>query len=197
MEIKMKRRIESDIIGLNKKLLLIGGNKMCTNNKNDKHDHQSNCSDHAHAGCCTDHEHEHEHVHSHPHSDDHGHGSDHHHESEHEHDHTHVHAHPHDHSQNEGHDHSHDHSHEEHSHSQCSHVHCGQCGPSDEKKDVEILTLLLDHWASHNKEHAMEYNVWVEKMNKMGKHDVAEEIIEAIGLMNEADKHLKQAKENI
>ena len=89
--------------------------------------------------------------------------------------------------------HEHEHSHGDQVH---SHTHCGHCENSEEK-DIEILTLLLDHWVSHNKEHAMEYNIWVEKMNKMGKNDVAKEITEAIALMNEADKHLLQAKTNI
>lgn len=108
---------------------------------------------------------------------------------EHEHEHTHVHSHPHDHS------HGHEHSHGDEA---VTHVHCGHCqNENSEEKDIEILTLLLDHWASHNKEHAIEYNTWIEKMNKLGKHDVAEEIIEAISLMDEANEHLKQAKKNI
>ncbi|MDI3536535.1 MAG: hypothetical protein PWP16_144 [Eubacteriaceae bacterium] len=154
---------------------------------------------HSHEGCCEkhnhahEHSHEHEHVHSHPHSDDHDHGESHAHDGEHEHEHKHVHAHPHNHE--DGHQHSHD----EHSHAQSheGHSHAPSVADTDENKDIEILTLLLDHWVAHNKDHAMEYHLWVEKMNKMGKQDVAEELIEAIALMSDADKHLQEAKKQI
>ena len=74
----------------------------------------------------------------------------------------------------------------------------GCCQGGDvENKDVEILGLLLDHWVTHNQDHAMEYNTWVEKMNRLGKNDVAESLIEAIALMSEADKHLVEAKKEL
>ncbi len=84
--------------------------------------------------------------------------------------------------------------------------HCGNHGKNGagcchgaevENKDVEILGLLLDHWVAHNQDHAMEYNTWVEKMNRLGKNDVAESLIEAIALMREADKHLVEAKKEL
>jgi hypothetical protein len=128
-----------------------------------------------------EHTHEHAHTHTHPHSDEHGHGLEHQHTGEHEHPHTHSHEHPHG-------DMTLCHSHGEQDGTGC-------CGGQDiENKDIEILTLLLDHWVAHNQDHAMEYNTWVEKMNRLGKNDVAEKLIEAIALMSEADKHLIEAK---
>ncbi|MBK5245129.1 MAG: zinc transporter, partial [Eubacteriaceae bacterium] len=71
----------------------------------------------------------------------------------------------------------------------------GQPSAGDvENKDIEILGILLDHWVTHNQDHAMEYNTWVEKMNRLGKNEVAEDIIEAMALIVEADKHLAAAK---
>ncbi|MEG0378579.1 MAG: zinc transporter, partial [Eubacterium sp.] len=82
------------------------------------------------------------------------------------------------HSHNHGEAHTHDH-----------HGHEG-----DKEKDLEILGLLLDHWASHNQDHAKEYKNWVEKMKASGKADVAKCIEEAIELMSRADTHLMEAK---
>lgn len=121
-------------------------------------------------------EHAHTHHHGHPHAHD-----------GHSHPHAHEHSHPHDHGKGE-----HCNSHEE----KKGHCGCG-CGEPVEKKDEEILGILLDHWVAHNKDHAGEYSIWVEKMNKLGKNAVAEDLIEAIALMAEADKHLIQAKEDL
>ena len=122
----------------------------------------------------SEHSHEHTHTHSHPHdgSQDHDHG--HSHETMHDHEHTHTHTHPHDHEHEP--DHGHAHSHE------------------GEGKDIEILGLLLDHWADHNQEHAKEYKNWVDKMNAVGKTEVSKAIEEAIALIGQADEHLMEAK---
>ncbi|MGL4606758.1 MAG: hypothetical protein ACRCU3_04770 [Eubacteriaceae bacterium] len=145
---------------------------MCNNKK--QHCHSENSEDHAHCGN-DGHQHAHNKI-----SDDHGHG----------HSHEHHHAHPHEH------EHGHSHGGSEHCHNHGEeHKHCGcGCGEPVEKKDEEILGILLDHWVAHNQDHASEYNLWVEKMNRLGKNDVAEDLIEAIALMAEADKHLSQAK---
>lgn len=157
---------------------------MCENKENTAHgEHHEHTEGHAHQGS-GGHSHEHDHKHSHPHCDDHDHGDQHKHDAEHEHEHVHQHAHP------------HPHSHEEEcqckghvkKESQCC------CGEDLENKDIEILGVLLDHWVAHNQDHAMEYNLWVEKMNRLGKNEVAEDLIEAIALMAEADKHLVEAK---
>lgn len=149
---------------------------MCENKENSIHgEHHEHTEGHAHqssGGHSHDHDHDHDHKHSHPHCDDHDHGHDHEHDAEHEHEHVHHHAHPHVH-EDEG---------------QCC------CGEDLENKDIEILGVLLDHWVAHNQDHAMEYNLWVEKMNRLGKNEVAEDLIEAIALIAEADKHLVEAK---
>lgn len=117
----------------------------------------------------------HSHGEHHEHTDGHDleHSHDHGEEHVHEHEHQHAHAHP----------HTHDH---------------GQPSAGDiENKDIEILGILLDHWVTHNQDHAMEYNTWVEKMNRLGKNEVAEDIIEAMALIVEADKHLAAAKKTL
>ncbi|MEG1330740.1 MAG: zinc transporter, partial [Eubacterium sp.] len=79
-----------------------------------------------------------------------------------------------------GHEHDHTHTHE-----------------GVEGKDFEILNLLLDHWVSHNQDHAKEYKNWVEKMKIAGKDEVAKSIEEAIALMAQADIHLMEAKKQL
>lgn len=180
---------------------------MCNDKK--QHCHGEHGEEHAHIGngghqhahddinSEEGHVHHHVHEHNHPHGVDHDTEHGHSHEGNHEHPHVHEHAHPH------GHEHPHPHG---HSHGEGGHCHkheekkghcgCG-CGEPVEKKDEEILEILLDHWVAHNKDHAGEYNTWVEKMNRLGKNDVAEDLIEAIALMAEADKHLIQAKKDL
>ncbi|MGV8905267.1 MAG: hypothetical protein ACOH15_01575 [Acetobacterium sp.] len=121
----------------------------------------------------------------HPHGEHHEHTDSHDHEHSHDHGNEHQHAHPHTHGE-EGHCKN---------HGQQNGEHC--CGKDIEKKDIEILSILLDHWVTHNQDHAMEYNTWVEKMNRLGKNEVAEDIIEAMALMAEADKHLIAAKKDL
>jgi len=160
---------------------------MSTDKKLHSHgEHHDHTEGHPHEGCPEHehgseegHEHSHEHEHPHPHSDDHGHkhtpGE------EHEHEHTHEHTHPHEHPHTHGDEHCHTHE-----------------GNSDvEEKDLEIISILLDHWVSHNQDHAAEYKTWVEKMNKLGKSEVAKALTEAIELMAEADKHLIKAKKEL
>ncbi len=130
-------------------------------------------------------EHTHEHIHNHEHEHRHEDGQVH----THEHTHAHTHEHGHDHGQSHEHTHHHLHDHDhEHTHSH-DHVHSVEGG-----KDVEILNLLLDHWVSHNQEHAKEYKNWMDKMNAAGQTEVAQGISEAIALMAQADEHLLNAK---
>ena len=63
-----------------------------------------------------------------------------------------------------------------------------------EGRDLEVLSLLLGHWADHNKDHAAEYQKWVDKLEADGKNEVADCIKEAIALMAQADEHLIAAK---
>ncbi|WP_243136625.1 zinc transporter [Acetobacterium paludosum] len=157
-------------------------------------EHHDHTEGHPHEGCTKHehgseegHEHSHEHGHTHPHSDDHGHEHEQTLGEEHEHEHTHEHTHPHEHP----HEHTHPHTHgDEHGHS-----HEGNSAVED--KDLEIISILLDHWVSHNQDHAAEYKTWVEKMNKLGKSEVAKALTEAIELMAEADKHLIKAKKDL
>ncbi|MBC3795747.1 zinc transporter [Acetobacterium tundrae] len=146
-------------------------------------EHHDHTEGHPHEGCIEHehgseegHEHSHEHGHTHPHSDDHGH--EHTPGEEHEHEHTHEHTHPHEHPHTHGDEHGHSH----------------EGNSAVEDKDLEIISILLDHWVSHNQDHAAEYKTWVEKMNKLGKNEVAKALTEAIELMAEADKHLIKAK---
>ena len=146
----------------------------------DKHGHGEHHQGHDHEGCCGNKQedaHENEEGHSHEH------------EHKHQHEHEHEHGQCHSHSHHGEHDHGNEHAH--------SHTHEQQPAGDLEGKDIEILGILLDHWVSHNQDHAMEYNLWVEKMNRLGKNEVAEDIIEAMALMSEADKHLVAAKKDL
>lgn len=156
---------------------------MCKNKKMHSHgEHHEHNEGHAHEGCCGNKQtdaHENAEGHSHEHGHEHGQCHSHSHHGEHDHGDEHQHDHEH------GHEHAHSHTHEQ------------QPAGDLEGKDIEILGVLLDHWVSHNQDHAMEYNLWVEKMNRLGKNEVAEDIIEAMALMSEADKHLIAAKKDL
>ncbi len=118
-----------------------------------------------------------EHTHEHLHDHDHDGGA---------HTHEHVHTHTHD-GETHAHTHSHDHGHDgEHGHSHGSSV-----------RVLYVLALLLDHWAAHNQDHAVEYQKWVDKLTADGKMDVAGAITEAIALMAQADEHLRAAKKKL
>ncbi len=53
---------------------------------------------------------------------------------------------------------------------------------SDEKSKLKTL---LSYWIEHNREHSQEFREWAEKAKKMGEEEVAAEILQAVGNMDE------------
>ncbi|KZL92680.1 hypothetical protein [Clostridium magnum] len=106
-----------------------------------------------------------------------------------------------------GHDHNHDGCEHSHEHSGHNHVHRGHSHAhevsadcdckSDLSKDEETLRILLDHWVEHNESHEDGFKEWVKKAISMGKLETAEFIQKAVEFMQEADKMLMEAKENM
>lgn len=66
-----------------------------------------------------------------------------------------------------------------------------------EKTDVEKLEILLHHWVEHNQEHGQEFRKWAERAEKLGLGTVADEILAAVGQLDQANKHLETALEEL
>ena len=120
-------------------------------------EHKETC-----CGCgCTNEEHVHEHSHEHTHGDV-----------------THTHAHDHAHS-HEGGDHQHGHGEGEladhdHSHGCGS---CGACAPGDPMQETLAL---MQYMVNHNTAHAHELSELGKKLESLGKHDAAEQVLTAV-----------------
>ncbi|MFC1961935.1 hypothetical protein ACFLWN_02685 [Chloroflexota bacterium] len=67
-------------------------------------------------------------------------------------------------------------------------------------KDKEIekkLSMLLDYWIEHNREHSQEFREWAEKAEASGEPDVSRVIRQAADEMDAATEHLAQAKKQL
>ena len=109
----------------------------------------------------SDHDHDHGHDHSHDHNHDHSHGHSH------DHEHTHTHSHSHDHEDGHGHGHTHGHTQDT-----VSSMTMG-----------EKLVKLLDHWVTHNQDHANTYETWAVRAEEDGMPEVAA-LLRQAGSMN-------------
>ena len=47
------------------------------------------------------------------------------------------------------------------------------------------LKMILSHWVEHNEDHSRDFKKWVEKAARMGENEVADEIKQAVGKMDE------------
>ena len=56
--------------------------------------------------------------------------------------------------------------------------------------DLEKLQVLLPHWIEHHAEHADELRTWAERIQLAGKADVAEKLLAAAALLQQAGDHL-------
>jgi hypothetical protein len=100
----------------------------------------------------------------------------------HDHDHKHDHNHKHDHD----HEHDHDHHHHEHQHDHHHHEHKAKMS------DTDKLAKLLDHWVSHNNDHADNYSLWSGKAEELGLEKVARLLKDAADLTHAiSDKFIK------
>jgi nickel/cobalt exporter len=50
--------------------------------------------------------------------------------------------------------------------------------------DKSRLKALLEYWVEHNREHGQEFRDWAEKAGKMGEHEVAKDLLKAVGNMD-------------
>jgi nickel/cobalt exporter len=50
--------------------------------------------------------------------------------------------------------------------------------------DKTQLKALLEYWVEHNREHGQEFRDWAEKAEKMGEHEVAKDLLKAVGNMD-------------
>ena len=68
---------------------------------------------------------------------------------------------------------------------------------NEDKDSKEILSALLVHWISHNKSHQESYLEWADKAVVMQKKSTAEFISQAVTCMEEANKMLQEAVNNL
>ena len=101
----------------------------------------------------------------------------------HDHDHDH-HDHHHHHDQGDPHHHHDDHHHDHH------HKH----EPKSVMSDREKLAKLLDHWVSHNNDHADNYTQWSGKAEEMGLEQVARLLKDAADLTHAISDKFMRAK---
>lgn len=105
------------------------------------------------------------------------------------HDHDHDHEH---HSHHHHHDHGDPHHHHDHHH----HEH-GQQEPKNVMSDREKLAKLLDHWVSHNNDHADNYTQWSGKAQEMGLEQVAGLLKDAADLTHAISEKFIKAKNSL
>ncbi|MCQ1536962.1 hypothetical protein FTO70_15030 [Methanosarcina sp. KYL-1] len=56
---------------------------------------------------------------------------------------------------------------------------------------------MIEHWIEHNESHNKSFVEWAQKAKKDGFLDAAEEILEASKKVDEANEHLRKAKEGL
>ena len=83
----------------------------------------------------------------------------------------------------EGH-HDHEHGHD--------HYHDGDMGSG---KEMKTLAALIAHWVHHGEDHIDGYKEWAEKAMEHGREDVADEINEAISMLENANEAFRRASE--
>ncbi|AGB48948.1 hypothetical protein Metho_0695 [Methanomethylovorans hollandica DSM 15978] len=63
--------------------------------------------------------------------------------------------------------------------------------------DKDRILHLMEHWIEHNESHLKNFNEWSKKIGEAGYEDVAANILEAAGKMEECNQKLQQAKDSI
>ncbi|MDM8517290.1 hypothetical protein QUF76_13900 [Desulfobacterales bacterium HSG16] len=92
---------------------------------------------------------------------------------------------------NENHDHQHEHKHDHGNHQDHHH---------DHKNDMafdEKMSRLLDHWISHNADHARSYRDWAAKAKENSMDDVAALLEESAELTLAISKKFEDAMDKI
>jgi nickel/cobalt exporter len=63
--------------------------------------------------------------------------------------------------------------------------------------ELEKLRILLPHWVEHNAEHANEFRTWAERLQLAGEADVAERLLVAAALLDNAHDLLSKLQDEI
>ncbi len=63
--------------------------------------------------------------------------------------------------------------------------------------DAQKLAVLLDHWIEHNVSHNEDLDRWAQKAAALGKPAVRDEIANAMAKIEEANEHLRRAREGL
>lgn len=61
----------------------------------------------------------------------------------------------------------------------------------------EKLRILIDHWIEHNREHAEEFREWAGKARDFEEQAAGENILKAVGRVEEANEFLLRAAEEL
>ena len=108
------------------------------------------------------HEGDHTHTHSHAHVHD---------GVEHTHEHSHVHSHD-----GGEHTHSHEGEHGDHNHTHCDHA-CNSCSGCDPMQETVAL---MNYMVNHNAAHARELADLAKKLDELGNHTAAQQVLAAV-----------------
>lgn len=100
----------------------------------------------------------------------------------------HEHTHPHSHGGVEHtHAHSHDHPHEhDHDHEHCDHA-CGTCEGCDPMQETVAL---MNYMVNHNAAHARELAELAKKLDELGNHTAAEQVLAAVSEFEKGNMRL-------
>jgi nickel/cobalt exporter len=63
--------------------------------------------------------------------------------------------------------------------------------------ELEKLRILLPHWVEHNAEHADEFRTWAERLQLAGEAGVAERLLVAAALLDNAHDLLSKLQDEI
>jgi len=83
--------------------------------------------------------------------------------------------------------------HGHHGHEHGHHHHDHDHGSEAAEGDREKLKILINHWISHNTEHAQSLEEWIDKAGKMGLGQVAELLKDSSVLMRRSVDALEKA----
>lgn len=62
---------------------------------------------------------------------------------------------------------------------------------------AEKLSVLIQHWISHNEEHAQEYRKWADRLEAEGLVEIAEPIRQAADLVVASNRQFVSAQEKL
>ncbi|MBT9159726.1 MAG: hypothetical protein AAGB97_02750 [Dehalococcoidia bacterium] len=61
----------------------------------------------------------------------------------------------------------------------------------------EKLRVLVDHWIEHNRDHAEEFQEWARRARDFAKEAAGDNILKAVGRLEEANEFLLRAAEEL